>query len=171
MQSRRTAWIVAGLALMWGSLVEAQSRPAAPAAAEKGAAVANHARGEFEVKLKPFAVEAAPDPSFGHMAIDKQFHGDIEGSSKGEMMASNSPQGSGSYVALERVTATLRGRSGSFVLVHQGSMTRGADFKLNISVVPESGTGQLAGLSGQLTITITEGKHFYDFEYSLPDAP
>jgi hypothetical protein len=101
------------------------------------------------------------------MSIDKQFHGDLEGTSKGEMLtASGTVKGSAGYVAMERVEGKLKGRSGSFVLQHNATMNRGVP-QLNIIVVPDSGTGELEGLAGQMTIKITGGKHFYDFEYTL----
>ena len=97
------------------------------------------------------------------MAIDKQFQGDLTGSSKGEMLtAMTETKGSAGYVAIERVTGTLHGRRGSFVLQHSGTMTRGAPH-LVITVVPDSGTDQLTGLSGTMTITIADGKHSYTF--------
>ena len=100
------------------------------------------------------------------MSIDKQFHGDLEGTSKGQMLtAGSSVKESGVYVAVERITGTLRGKSGSFVVHHRGIMTRGAP-QLTITVVPDSGTGQLAGLAGTMTITIADGKHVYEFEYT-----
>src|SRR5271165_4091355 len=100
------------------------------------------------------------------MSIDKQFHGDLEGTSKGEMLgAMTEVKGSAGYVAIERVTGTLNGRSGTFVLQHSGTMTRGTQH-MTITVVPDSGTGGLAGISGSMTIIIKEGgKHFYEFEY------
>jgi len=102
------------------------------------------------------------------MSLDKQFHGDLEGTSKGEMLAVQSGvQGSAGYVAMERVTGTLAGRSGTFVLQHSGTMNRGEP-GLTITVVPDSGTGGLEGLTGKMTIAIREGKHFYGFEYELP---
>jgi hypothetical protein len=105
------------------------------------------------------------------MSIDKQFHGDLEGTSKGQMLsAMGSVKGSAGYVALERITGTLKGRSGSFVLQHSGTMTRGAP-QLSVTVVPDSGTGQLVGLAGALTIKIDNGKHSYDFDYTLPETP
>jgi hypothetical protein len=104
------------------------------------------------------------------MSIDKQFHGDLDGAGKGQMLtAGTDVKESGVYVAIERVTGTLQGRSGSFILHHTGIMTRGAP-QLSVTVVPDSGTGQLLGLAGKLTITIVDGKHLYDFEYTLPDA-
>jgi hypothetical protein len=104
------------------------------------------------------------------MAIDKQFRGDLEGSSRGEMLtAGTDVKGSAGYVAIERVTGPLHGRSGSFVLQHNGIMTRGAP-QLAIAVVPDSGTGELAGLAGRMTIEIDEGAHSYGFEYTLGET-
>ena len=104
------------------------------------------------------------------MSLDKQYHGDLEATSKGEMLATSpDARGSGVYVALERVTGTLKGRSGSFVLHHTGIMNRGVP-SLIIEVVPDSGTDQLAGLTGKMIINIAAGgKHSYDFEYTLPE--
>jgi hypothetical protein len=105
------------------------------------------------------------------MSIDKQLHGDLEATSKGEMLAAGTAvKGSAGYVAIERVTGTLHGRSGSFVLQHHATMTRGAP-QLDIIVVPDSGTGELTGLTGTMMITITDGKHFYQFEYALGGTP
>ena len=130
-----------------------------------------HAAGPFEVKLTPQAPADKADAGIGRMTIDKQLHGDLEATSKGEMLSAMSDvKGSGAYVAIERVTGALQGRSGSFVLQHTGTMNRGAP-QLSITVVPDSGTGQLAGLQGRMQITIADGKHSYDFEYSLPEAP
>ena len=126
------------------------------------------ATGTFEVKLSPQPSDDKPeDATLGRMSIDKQFHGDIEGASKGQMLtAGTSVKGSAGYVALERVSGTLHGRSGDFILQHSGTMTRGKP-QLKITVVPDSGTGQLVGLSGRMTIKIENGKHFYAFEYTL----
>ena len=127
------------------------------------------ASGTFEVDLKPLPMGAG----LGRMSIDKTFAGDLEGASQGEMLsAMGEVKGSAGYVAIEKVTGKLGGRSGTFVLQHSGTMDRGAP-ALTVTVVPDSGTGELAGLSGQLTIRIAEGKHFYDFEYRLdrPAAP
>ena len=107
----------------------------------------------------------------GRMTIDKQFHGDLEATSKGQMLtAQTDTKGSAGYVAIERVTGTLKGRSGTFVLQHTGTMNRGVP-QLSITVVPDSGTGQLAGLAGKMDIKIIEGKHSYEFEYILPETP
>ena len=127
----------------------------------------SHASGTFDVKVTPQAVEDG-DAGLGRMSIDKQFHGDLEGTSKGFMLASAAAvvKGSGGYVAMERVTGTLKGRTGSFVLQHSGTMTRGAP-QLSVTVVPDSGTGQLDGLTGTMNIKIDAGKHSYEFEYTL----
>jgi len=136
---------------------------------KKETKVSGHASGSFEVKLVPQpASEEEAKTAFGRMSIDKQFHGDLEGTSKGMMLASGSAQKSGAYVALEKVTGTLKGRSGSFVLQHSATMTRGTP-QLSITVVPDSGTGQLEGLAGNMNIKITDGKHFYEFDYTLPE--
>ncbi len=130
-----------------------------------------HAAGSFDVKGTPQKPDnkEAEAANFGRMSLDKQFHGDLEATSKGEMIgAMTEVKGSGGYVAMERVTGTLDGRTGTFVLQHSGTMTRGAQ-QLSINVVPDSGTGGLAGISGSMTIIIKEGgKHFYEFEYQLP---
>jgi hypothetical protein len=106
-------------------------------------------------------------PTLARMSLDKQFHGDLEAVSKGEFLAVGTPaQGSGGYVAMERVNGKLEGRSGTFALQHSGMMRRGEPH-LSVTVVPGSGTDELAGLEGKLSITIVDGKHFYDFEYTL----
>ena len=131
----------------------------------------SHASGTFDVKLTPLTDEAGTDSGFGRMSIDKQFHGDLEGTSKGFMLASSATivKGSGGYVAMERVTGTLKGRTGTFVLQHSGTMTRGTP-QLSVTVVPDSGTGQLEGITGMLTIKIDAGKHSYEFDYTLPET-
>lgn len=131
-----------------------------------------HAAGSFDVKVTPLpAEEKIGDPTIARMALDKQFHGDLEAASKGQMLtAMGDVKGSAGYVAMERVTGTLQGRIGSFALQHMGTMTRGTP-SLTISVVPDSGTGELAGLAGTLEIHIAEGKHSYDFSYTLPETP
>jgi hypothetical protein len=129
--------------------------------------MAAQATGTFDVRLTP----QPPDESgVGRLTIDKQFHGHLEGTSKGHMLAySTEVQGSAGYVAMERVTGTVSGRRGSFVLQHNATMTRGEPL-LVLTVVPDSGTGELTGLSGKMAITIVDKKHFYEFEYVLPDA-
>jgi len=138
---------------------------AVTAAAEEAAAV--KASGTFEVKLTPQEIGAG----LGRMAIDKTFKGDLEATSQGEMLsAMGEVKGSAGYVAIERVTGKLGGKSGSFVLQHSGTMDRGAP-TLVVTVVPDSGTGELAGISGKMDIRITAEGHFYDFEYRLDRKP
>jgi hypothetical protein len=130
----------------------------------------NKAVGTFEVKinlLPPYNTSA--DAKLARMSIDKQFHGDLDATSQGEMLsAGTDTKGSAGYVAIERVTGTLDGRSGGFALQHNATMTRGAPY-LNIVVVPDSGTGELLGLSGTMQIIIDKGKHSYEFQYSMMD--
>lgn len=131
------------------------------------------ARGPFEVKLAPQPMsEGVESPPLGRYSIDKQFHGDLEAKSRGEMLSTGTDtEGSAGYVAIERVTGTLGGLAGSFALMHTGVMKRGVP-QLTISVVPDSGTGALEGLEGTMAITITDGKHGYTFDYTLGhDAP
>ena len=126
------------------------------------------ATGSFEVKLNPQTQDGEfDDSSLARLSLDKQFWGNLEGTSRGQMMsAGTAVQNSAGYVALERVSGTLQGRTGTFVLQHSSTMTRGEP-QQSITVVPDSGTGELAGLAGQMTIRIEGGKHFYDLEYSL----
>ncbi len=129
-----------------------------------------NASGTFEVVIKPEPLsEVAAGAALGRMSLDKCYHGALEATSRGEMLsAMGAVQGSAGYVAIERVTGVLDGREGSFYLQHSGTMTRGAP-ALSVNVVPDSGTGQLAGLRGTLRIRIEEGRHFYDFDYQLAD--
>jgi hypothetical protein len=149
-----------------------QANSSTPTPPQKGAAMTMHAKGTFEVKLNPQTPDGKfEDATMGRMTIDKQFRGDLEATSKGQMLsAMTDVKGSAGYVAMERVTGTLGGRSGSFVLQHSASMTRGVP-QLSVTVVPDSGTGQLVGLTGKMDIIINAGKHSYDFEYTLPAAP
>ncbi len=125
------------------------------------------ASGSFDVKLTQQPPEAGADPAMARMRLDKQFHGDLEAVSHGQMLSVGTDvKGSAGYVAVERVTGTLHGRSGSFALQHSGTMNRGAP-QLGITVVPDSGTGQLTGLAGSMAIIIADGKHSYQFDYSL----
>jgi len=128
----------------------------------------SHARGIFEITLTPQPTDGA-DP-VGRMTIAKQFHGDIEGTGAGQMLAVRTDiENSAGYVALERVTGMLHERDGTFALQHNGLMARGVQ-ELSITVVPDSGTGQLAGLSGSMTLEIVAGQHLYVLTYALPDA-
>lgn len=127
------------------------------------------AEGTFIVKLTPATGGHAADAGLGRMAIDKEFHGALEATSRGEMLAAGTAvPGSAGYVAMERVTGTLGGRAGSFVLQHSGTMTRGAP-ELVVRVVPDSGTGELAGLVGRMEIIIADGRHSYRFDYSCAE--
>jgi len=127
-----------------------------------------HATGPFDVRVTP-QDDKSDDPLLGRMALDKQYHGDLEGTGKGQMLtAGTSVKGSGAYVAIEKFTGTLKGRSGTFVLHHLGTMTQNVP-QLSVSIVPDSGTGELKGISGKMTINIAAGgKHSYDLEYKLP---
>ena len=131
----------------------------------------SRASGPFEVTLKPLPMDNNPGSEMlARMSIDKQIHGDLEGTGKGEMLtAATSAKNSGAYVAIERVTGSLHGRSGSFVLQDIGTMTRGVP-QLSITVVPDSGTGQLTGITGKFLVIIADGKHSYEFDYSLPET-
>ncbi|MCI4373225.1 MAG: DUF3224 domain-containing protein [Thermoplasmata archaeon] len=130
-----------------------------------------HATGTFNVSLAQIGTDDQADGStLGRMSIDKQFHGDLEGVSKGEMMtAMTETEGSAGYVAIERVKGSLHGQQGSFVLQHGGVMNRGSP-QLTILVVPDSGSGQLVGLTGRMAIVISDGVHSYDFQYELPNS-
>ena len=130
----------------------------------------NKAAGTFDVKINALApYNSSAEGKLARMSIDKQFHGDLEATSQGEMLsAGTDTKGSAGYVAIERVTGTLNGRSGGFVLQHNATMTRGAPY-LNIVVVPDSGTGELVGLSGTMQIIIEKGKHSYEFQYSMSE--
>jgi hypothetical protein len=126
-----------------------------------------HAKGRFDVKLTPMPADHESSAAVGRMTLDKQFHGDLDATSKGQMLAHRtSVQGSAGYVAMEIVTGTLQGRSGTFVFQHSGTLTRG-DAKLTLTVVPDSATGDLAGLVGSMAIVIANGDHSYAFDYSL----
>jgi len=128
----------------------------------------SHATGTFEVKTTPLPPdEATTGTAIGRYFLDKHFHGDLDASSKGEMLgAGDLAKGIAGYVAIEQVRGTLHGRDGSFVLQHNGTMTRGTA-EMSVKVVPDSGTGQLAGLSGRMTIVVAGGNHSYEFEYTL----
>lgn len=128
------------------------------------------ATGTFEVKLTPQpSADPSADPTPGRMTIDKQFRGDLDATSRGQMlMAGTAVAGSAGYVAMERVTGALHGRSGTFVLQHSGTMARGAG-ELRVTVIPDSGTGELTGLRGAMQIDVADGKHSYTFDYELAD--
>jgi hypothetical protein len=152
------------LALSLTEAAGAQGRPGTTSTTQTQTVVTTRATGTFQVQLAPQETAAA----VGRMSIDKQFHGDLEGASKGEMLAvQGGVEGSAGYVALEQVTGTLHGRTGTFYLQHTGTMDRGAP-TLSVTVVPDSGTGELTGLTGRMNIIIEAGKHAYEFDYTLP---
>lgn len=130
------------------------------------------ASGPFEVKITPQPADAYADgATLGRMSIDKQFHGDLEATSKGQMLTGmSSVKGSAGYVAIEQVSGTLTGGRGTFILQHTGTMARGAP-QLVVTVVPDSGTDDLVGLSGTMAINIDGGKHSYEFAYAFPATP
>jgi hypothetical protein len=148
------------------SLVYAQTQ------SRKETAMTSHASGKFEVKLTPQAPEdKTADGTPARMSIDKQFHGDLEATSKGQMLSAGTViKGSAGYVAIEKVSGTLQGRKGTFVLQHSGTMTRGEP-TLSVTVVPDSGTDELVGLAGKMKIIIAEGKHSYEFDYTIAAKP
>jgi hypothetical protein len=128
------------------------------------------AKGTFDVKTTPQPAADGDDTGIARLLLDKRFHGDLDAVSKGQMLGAGNPaKGSGGYVAIEKVTGTLNGRKGSFALQHIGSMTNGVP-TMNVSVVPESGTDELTGLSGTMSIVIANGAHSYEFAYLLPEA-
>ena len=130
-----------------------------------------HAQGTFDVNVIPQPPEEKTGGSgLGRMLLDKHFQGGLDATAQGQMLSGMTEvQGSGAYVAIERVTGTLHGLNGSFILHHMGIMARGVP-QLNVAVVPDSGTGELAGIEGSMTIMNEQGKHSYDFTYSLPGA-
>jgi hypothetical protein len=151
----------------------AGTRAASPEESRKETTMTRRASGTFDVKLTPMTPDAqGGDPGLGRMLIDKRFHGELEGTSQGQMLATmhETIKDSGAYVALERVSAKLNGRAGTFVLQHSGTMARGAQ-SLSVTVVPDSGSGELKGLTGSMRIIITGRQHAYEFDYALPEKP
>jgi hypothetical protein len=137
---------------------------------QEGRTVSERARGTFEVKLS----QTTPDDKLaglglGRMSFDKTLKGDFEGTSRGEMVtAGTAVEGSAAYVAVERYEGSLRGRRGSFLVVHRSTMRRGGSFDMSLVIVPDSGTGELAGLEGTIKIVIEGGQHFYELDCELP---
>ena len=127
--------------------------------------------GEFEVRMSPETLsDTAAQSGLGRLSLNKRYHGALDASAQGEMLSVRAAvAGSAGYVALERVEGSLDGRHGSFYLQHSGTMTRGTP-KLSVTVVPDTGTQQLEGLTGSLAIRIEGGKHYYDFTYEMPEA-
>jgi hypothetical protein len=128
----------------------------------------NTIKGKFSIQLKlQAASHGLENASIGRQIFDKQFHGELDAISQGEMLSCmGNVQGSAGYVAIERVTGNLQGKQGSFALMHIGTMTRG-DKSLKIHVIPDSGTDELQGLQGTMDIQILDGQHFYEFEFRL----
>ena len=161
--------------MMWGTLtmlpektVVRQMRVNRVEANQGKTEMTNHASGTFEVKLAP-QDDKSDDKSLGRMTIDKQWHGDLDGTSKGQMLTGgDAAKGSAGYVAMEKFTGTLKGRKGSFILQHSATMIKG-EGQLAITIVPDSGTDELVGIGGQLTIKIENGKHSYDLAYRLKE--
>lgn len=151
-----------------GTAARASGQAAIPPSG--GKVMKEKATGTFEVKVKPLPEDVkVQGVAVGRMSIDKAWSGDIVGTSVGEMMtAGGEVKGSGGYVAVEMMKVSLKGRSGTFTLMHHATMKENADFKMLISVIPDSGTGELQGLAGALTINIEPGKHSYVFDYTLP---
>jgi hypothetical protein len=135
-------------------------------AQQKEMPVTHHARGTFTVKVAPLT--PAPAEGLGRFSIDKEIHGDLEATTKGEMFSGGDPKsGTAGYVAIEVITGTLAGKHGSFALQHFATMDAGGP-KMNVIIVPGSGTGELKGIAGTFTITIAGGQHSYELEYTLP---
>jgi hypothetical protein len=134
--------------------------------------VTTRATGPFDVKLNPLdKYDKAEGSLMSRMSLDKQYRGDLAATGVGEMLATGtSVKGSAGYVAIERLTGTLHGKRGTFVLQHSSTLNRGAPTQ-GISVVPDSGTDQLTGLTGTMEVKIDDGRHLYLFEYTLPGAP
>ncbi|MFZ5749317.1 MAG: DUF3224 domain-containing protein [Pseudomonadota bacterium] len=161
-----TIWRAAFLSLIVAGGATVHGIAASQAAADSRTRVERTATGTFDVDLTP---EADADGGIATLRIAKTFHGDLDGTSTGRMLAVMTDiDGSAGYVAMERVTATLASRKGGFALQHSGTMDRGAQ-SLSIAVVPDSGTGALAGIAGTMTIRVEGGTHFYSLRYTLPD--
>jgi hypothetical protein len=175
-QTRVRALTIATICLFFAAALAsfAYSRTHSPTqtAAQNGALVTKHATGPFDVKLAPQGEDdKAEGSTLARYSLDKQYHGDLDATAKGTMLtAGTDVKGSAGYVAIERVTGKLNGLTGSFVLQHNGTLTRGAPVQ-SITVVPDSATGQLTGLTGKLTVIIEAGKHSYSFDYTLPETP
>ena len=156
-----------GLLLLAGGFVANAQKAVTTAKGEEG--MSHRATGTFDVLVTPVA-DTQDSLASGRLSIAKTFHGDLEATSRGEMWtAETSVKGSAGSVAIEKVEGSLRGRKGAFTLLHQGTM-RGGDYQLALVIVPDSGTGDLAGLAGRMTIVIADGKHSYALDYTLPDA-
>jgi Protein of unknown function (DUF3224) len=126
----------------------------------------HHAAGGFDVTMAP--TNHAPDEGVSSFSLEKQYHGDLEGAAKGEMLSAGDPKsGNAGYVAIEKVTGRLADKAGSFALMHSGTMAAGTTPQLSVVIVPGSGTGELSGIFGVLTISKVEGKHTYTLDYGF----
>ncbi len=138
-----------------------------PSAQLKEVPMTHHAHGTFTVDVQPLT--PPPAEGLGRFSINKQIHGDLEATTKGEMFSGGDPrQGAAGYVAIEVVTGTLAGKHGSFALQHSATMDRNG-LRMTVIVVPGSGTGELKGIEGAFIIHIDNGQHSYDFDYTLPE--
>jgi hypothetical protein len=167
---RYSQQVLLGIGLAFGACFYSQTGLPFQNKSQERSQMSQYAQGPFNVNLtaqKPDS-EVAKAANLGRMAIDKQFHGELEAISKGEMLAAQTEvKGSAGYVAMERVTGTLDGRKGSFLLQHSATMSRGVP-DLTVIVVPDSGTDELRGLQGKMNIIIApDGKHSYAFDYTL----
>lgn len=122
-----------------------------------------HAKGTFQVSVKP--TDHSPDSTLGSHSLDKQYHGDLEATARGEMLSAGGLTGSGGYVAMERVTGKLHGKTGTFAIMQHGTMTKGTSPQMTVTIVPGSGTGELSNIDGTMTILIADRKHSYDLGY------
>lgn len=168
--SYHAAGMAAAFLLFPAGITQAQAQVHSPVTGftQKEAMVKTRATGAFEVKVLPLPADEAVDTGgFGRLSLDKQFTGDLIGTSRGQMLAASTEvEGSAGYVALERVSGTLNGRTGTFILQHNGTMS-GRGQEMRITVVPDSGTGELTGIGGTMKIIIEEGKHSYEFDYTM----
>lgn len=130
------------------------------------AAELTEAKGTFEVKVAPLA--SGPGEGLAGYSLDKTYHGDLEATGKGQMLSGGDPaSGNAGYVAIERVTGKLGGKSGSFALMQSGTMSKGSAPQLTVTIVPGSGTGELSGIYGSMTITISAGRHDFTLQYAF----
>ena len=160
------------LCVVLGFAAQAHSQAPPSKLLRKDPVMSRHAAGSFDVKTTPLAADdAIAGTLIGRYSLVKQYHGDLDAASKGEMLGAGDPSsGNAGYVAIEQVTGSLNGHTGSFALQHIGSMDS-SGLRLSVAVVPGSGTGQLAGIAGTLTITNASGKHSYTLDYTLPSTP
>jgi hypothetical protein len=167
MRSHRAAKLVV-VFFTFGCVPAAHAQSSMNRIANKEAVVTTRATGTFDVSVLPIATEDKVDTGgFSRLSIDKRFSGDLQATSRGQMVAAmTAVEGSGAYVAFERVTGTLSGRRGAFILQHSGTMGHGAS-EMRVTVVPDSGTGELTGLAGTMKVIIEGGKHSYEFEYTI----